>query len=583
MSGSVLLRPIPLLIMTALAGCVLAPSAARAETPISTVPGSNQNVCAQAFTDHGGYLMLAWDHAAGVNDGDLKWKLFSGQSALNDVLPADGYPLVTDPGSQAQQRLARVVPSGCPGGAPCPSAVVAYADYGDPPGPPVLRIRRFGDGTSWNVLPTTSTASFSNWQVVGDGGPGAFVSWVEERSDGHPPRIQRLAGDGTRLWGPLGILVTDSTTSEVPKIAADGLGGVYIVWGDSRNSPDNSIVVTRLGPDGQPVAGWPAAGKVIRTGGSHPSNPDILPDGEGGMFILWSELEPLTLGSADQPRVVRIDADGSLHSGWDPNGVRVAPRPDSSCPVWQFASDGAGGVLVAFTRFTAEGTSRAMVQRLSGGGSRPPGWPAGGLDASTAPGEHYTPLVVGCSGAAVLVWSETRLGETGVDVYATRFLPDGVRAPGWPAGGLPISVAPELQLHQAVGLDGGGNALIVWLDWRANPGGDLWGEVVSELGTVSVPTLLVSGSSLAITSANPSRGRVHGEFALGAPGHVRLEVHDVAGRCVARLADGEEEAGRHPFEWDARVTSGTAAPPGVYFVSLRTASGTHARTVVVTP
>ena len=128
------------------------------------------------------------------------------------------------------------------------------------------------------------------------------------------------------------------------------------------------------------------------------------------------------------------------------------------------------------------------------------------------------------------------------------------------------------------------NVLVVWTDIRPGneTGWDLWGVVLTDDGhVVSVPTRLGGESAFAITSSNPSRGTVRGEFTLAASGHVRLEVHDVAGRCVARLIDGDAEAGRNAFAWDARDASGSAVRAGVYFVSLRSAEGMRSRTVVI--
>lgn len=59
---------------------------------------------------------------------------------------------------------------------------------------------------------------------------------------------------------------------------------------------------------------------------------------------------------------------------------------------------------------------------------------------------------------------------------------------------------------------------------------------------------------------NPAAGPSWIELDLGRPGAVRVEVVDVLGRTVARLAEGTLPAGRHPLVWDG------AAAPGVYLV-----------------
>jgi len=85
-----------------------------------------------------------------------------------------------------------------------------------------------------------------------------------------------------------------------------------------------------------------------------------------------------------------------------------------------------------------------------------------------------------------------------------------------------------------------------------------------------------AGLSLAPPSPNPSRGAVEIAFTLAAPGRVRLEILDVAGRRVATLADGGREAGRHALRWSGAGEDGAPAAPGVYFARLAAGKRTAA-------
>jgi hypothetical protein len=58
-------------------------------------------------------------------------------------------------------------------------------------------------------------------------------------------------------------------------------------------------------------------------------------------------------------------------------------------------------------------------------------------------------------------------------------------------------------------------------------------------------------------------------FDLPRPTSVRLEVFDLQGRRVIRLADGFHPAGRFSLAWDGRSESGSAVRPGVYVYRLR--------------
>lgn len=75
---------------------------------------------------------------------------------------------------------------------------------------------------------------------------------------------------------------------------------------------------------------------------------------------------------------------------------------------------------------------------------------------------------------------------------------------------------------------------------------------------------------------NPFNPAVTLRFALPVAGHVRLSVHDAAGREVARLIDGERPAGEQSLLWRAE---GLAS--GVYLARLESAAGLSCEKLVL--
>jgi unsaturated chondroitin disaccharide hydrolase len=75
---------------------------------------------------------------------------------------------------------------------------------------------------------------------------------------------------------------------------------------------------------------------------------------------------------------------------------------------------------------------------------------------------------------------------------------------------------------------------------------------------------------------NPFRPGFEIGFALAAPARVRLDLFDVRGAHVGRLADGWRRDGRHAATWDGRRGDGTPAAAGVYLC--RFSAGGAART-----
>ncbi|MCX5801506.1 MAG: FG-GAP-like repeat-containing protein [Candidatus Eisenbacteria bacterium] len=104
------------------------------------------------------------------------------------------------------------------------------------------------------------------------------------------------------------------------------------------------------------------------------------------------------------------------------------------------------------------------------------------------------------------------------------------------------------------------------------------GTVVGVEGGGAVPGALLLGRG----APNPFEALTHLGYTLPERGHVRLVVYDVAGRQVAVLRDGEEDAGQHMVNWDGKGARGTKLPAGVYFVQLNFGGHKEARKIVLT-
>jgi hypothetical protein len=110
---------------------------------------------------------------------------------------------------------------------------------------------------------------------------------------------------------------------------------------------------------------------------------------------------------------------------------------------------------------------------------------------------------------------------------------------------------------------------------------DRAGEV-AVLGLVSgqrAVSDLGRGIFMAAPTPNPAVSGTSFMFRLSRPETVRLTVHDVSGRTVRTIVDGTLHAGEHTRQWDGRSDSNSDVPAGVYFVNLRSQSGTRTHRV----
>lgn len=87
-------------------------------------------------------------------------------------------------------------------------------------------------------------------------------------------------------------------------------------------------------------------------------------------------------------------------------------------------------------------------------------------------------------------------------------------------------------------------------------------------GTAAVGSAITPRVELSPAAPNPFGRDTRIAFRLSTPADVRLSVHDVAGREVARLVAGERAAGEHSVRWSGVDDRGRDVRAGVYFVRL---------------
>jgi hypothetical protein len=118
------------------------------------------------------------------------------------------------------------------------------------------------------------------------------------------------------------------------------------------------------------------------------------------------------------------------------------------------------------------------------------------------------------------------------------------------------------------------------------PGSNLALQRIREI--IAAPAALAGADLAAVAEAalseptpNPFDESTHIGFVAGRAGHVRLSVHDSAGRRVATLVDGERPPGRQGFVWSGRDDRGERVPSGVYFLRLEAEGVSGTRKVVL--
>ena len=239
--------------------------------------------------------------------------------------------------------------------------------------------------------------------------------------------VQGLDSSMTEVWssGPW-----PGCTSNMA-LVSDGLHGAFLAW------VSGSIMrVTRVDSLGHASPGWPTNGFDVGVADVYSGNPlRLTGDGAGGFFLRW-QIETAYL-------VQRITGAGVVAPGWSPSGTVLGP-PDYSTAPSEIVPDGEGGLYVAWQ---AAGTPQTggdiYAQRLTSAGVPAPGWLATGSPICTAPG-YQTGVSVAPDGfgGVYLAWRDYRNGPN-PQIYAQHLLKNErsvIAAPDSPALALSIAV-----------------------------------------------------------------------------------------------------------------------------------------------
>jgi hypothetical protein len=114
--------------------------------------------------------------------------------------------------------------------------------------------------------------------------------------------VQRLTPEGQKLWGPEGLPVVPSLSSETDSTQhigfaiSDGDGGAILAWWDTRGTaPDWELYGQRISADGQWL--WDSAGVLLATPYTDVTQLSwsMCEDGEGGAYLTWSSEESTLL------------------------------------------------------------------------------------------------------------------------------------------------------------------------------------------------------------------------------------------------------------------------------------------------
>jgi hypothetical protein len=262
-------------------------------------------------------------------------------------------------------------------------------------------------------------------------------------------------------WPPTGAPVAPGRLAgQYPfTICSDGEGGIFVSWSDFY------LFASRVTREGDVAPGWPAEG--LKFGGYSYYHLASLSDDAGGMFVVFNAKDCVAHCAVDpaERRVLRLTGEGTLSQGWPEHGVPVGggygPVATGAGDIGRTAAipDGRGGLIVAWGNHIGQDRRNPVelrVQRMDGRGTRLWGDSGKVVRTATLPFPLHTVSSDG-RGGAILIWLDARQPH----LFAQRISPEGV--PQWTPDGLPLARDSVVAFSRPVVVeDGSRGAIVAW-------------------------------------------------------------------------------------------------------------------------
>ena len=210
-------------------------------------------------------------------------------------------------------------------------------------------------------------------QLTGDGHGGAIIVWEDDRDADNTNAFnvdiygQHISAVGDVLWTANGVGIGVSPDTQTrPVLTKDGTGGAIITWQNgsgSYNAYVSYLVAQRVNGNG--AKQWATAGVALNNAGME--NPQITPDGAGGVIIAWEDYRgQLPIGALKDIFAQRVDANGQTL--W-PNGGSAISNSTFVQQSPRLIPDNQGGAIVAFVDARTNTTTDIYAQRIQADGT----------------------------------------------------------------------------------------------------------------------------------------------------------------------------------------------------------------------
>lgn len=349
-----------------------------------------------AVSDNANGAIVTWQDDRNGNDDDIYAQRVNGSGTV--LWTSNGLAVCTATNNQERPLLVSDNANG---------AIITWQDYrnGTDNDTYVQRVQASG-AVQWSAN-GVAIGAFSGDQyepvIAATGSGSAIVCWVDSRNGTDDDIYAQLVSPaGAPQWTLNGVAVCSASNYQaIPYIESDGSGGAIITWSDYRNTIDNDVYAQRISSSATPL--WAANGLSICATSGDQNISVLAPDGNGGAVFTWNDGRN---GFTNlDVYVQRVNGAGTTQ--WAANGLAAGSAPDhQDAPV--IIPDGQGGAILAWSDYRSGNDIDVYVQNICAagilGGAPPAPVNINGL-TSICTGYSVTYSIAPVQGATSYTWS----------------------------------------------------------------------------------------------------------------------------------------------------------------------------------
>jgi hypothetical protein len=265
--------------------------------------------------------------------------------------------------------------------------------------------------------------------------------------------VQKVLSNGNYLWDSRGIQVS-GTEGELGdySIAGDKRGNVYVAYltrDINHPAEQYKIMLQKVTANGR-VLGAKGGINAFTSPGSI-TQPIIIPDQKGGVFLFWLENQ----NNKSIIYTQRFDSTGNTVWGKKPLNISGTARSVTSYSV------NATDYSSIYIAWQVQNKDKDIYHQLISTGGKIL-WEAGGKLATTLKGDQVNPQVLTEDSTIILSW--TNEFQKDRNVFIQKYNQQG--KPLWKNNGLAVVDLKGAQFGQKLITDGKGGAIVSWIDRR---------------------------------------------------------------------------------------------------------------------